>query len=136
MNAMGHDVPTMIGVDQRDVLDKINKLVPDYMIMGEKGGSMGDMEMPLPDNTLPMMTGQGPFGGIEMGGMFTMVKIRKGLARNNYKDPGWYKHPAGTMAYEWTGGPVPTTRAPAQASAPVPDEKVLNVTKGGQHHGH
>ena len=136
MNAMGHDVPTMIGVDQRGVLDKINKLVPDYMIMGEKGGSMGDMEMPLPDNTLPMMTGQGPFGGIEMGGMFTMVKIRKGLARNNYKDPGWYKHPTGTVAYEWTGGPVPSTRAPAQASAPMPDEKVLNVTKGGQQHGH
>ena len=136
MNAMGHDVPTMIGVDQRGVLDKINKLVPDYMIMGEKGGSMGDMEMPLPDNTLPMMTGQGPFGGIEMGGMFTTVKVRKGLARNNYKDPGWYKHPAASVAYEWTGGPLPTTRAPAQASAPVPDEKVLKVRKGGQHHEH
>ena len=136
MNAMGHDVPTMIGVDQRGVLDKINKLVPDYMIMGEKGGSMGDMEMPLPDNTLPMMTGQGPFGGIEMGGMFTTVKVRKGLARNNYKDPGWYKHPTASVAYEWTGGPLPTTRAPAQASAPVPDEKVLKVRKGGQHHEH
>ena len=136
MNAMGHDVPTMIGVDQRGVLDKINKLVPDYMIMGEKGGSMGDMEMPLPDNTLPMMTGQGPFGGIEMGGMFTTVKVRKGLARNNYKDPGWYKHPTASVAYEWTGGPLPTTRAPAQASAPVPDEKVLKVRKEGQHHEH
>ncbi len=136
MNAMGHDVPTMIGVDQHGVLDKINKLVPDYMIMGEKGGSMGDMEMPLPDNTLPMMTGQGPFGGIEMGGMFTTVKVRKGLARNNYKDPGWYKHPKASVAYEWTGGSLPTTRAPAQASTPVPDEKVLKVRKGGQHHEH
>ena len=66
--------------------------------MGDQGGSMGDMEMPLPDNTLPMMTGQGPFGGVEMGGMFTTVKIRKGLARNDYKDPGWYTHPAGTVA--------------------------------------
>ena len=37
------------------------KLVPDYMVMGERGmADMGEMEMPLPDNTLPMMSGQGP----------------------------------------------------------------------------
>jgi FtsP/CotA-like multicopper oxidase with cupredoxin domain len=100
MNAMGHQVPTMIGVEQQDIIGKINKLVPDYMVMGNKGmADMGAMEMPLPDNTLPMMTGQGPFGALEMGGMFTVVKIREGLARNDYKDPGWYKHPAGTVAY-------------------------------------
>ena len=96
MNAMGHNVPTMIGVDHRGVAQKIMKLVPDYMVMGERGmADMGEMEMPLPDNTLPMMTGQGPFGPIEMGGMFTVVKVRDGLARDDYKDPGWYKHPAG-----------------------------------------
>ena len=61
------------------------------------------MEMPLPDNTLPMMSGSGPFGAMEMGGMFTVVKVRDGLARNDYKDPGWYTHPPGTLAYEWTG---------------------------------
>jgi manganese oxidase len=100
MNAMGHQVPTMIGVEQEDIVKKITKLVPDYMVMGEKGmADMGSMEMPLPENTLPMMTGQGPFGPIEMGGMFTVVKIREGLARNDYKDPGWYKHPTGTVAY-------------------------------------
>src|ERR1700716_3275012 len=42
MNAMGHNVPTMIGVDHRGVAEKINKLVPDYMVMGERGGAMGD----------------------------------------------------------------------------------------------
>ena len=58
MGPMGHLVPTMIGVDQRDVAKKINQLVPEYMTMGEKGmADMGEMEMPLPDNTLPMMTG-------------------------------------------------------------------------------
>ena len=104
MNPMGHDVPTMIGVDQRGVAEKINKLLPDYMAMGERGmAEMGDMEMPLPDNTLPMMTGQGPFGPLEMGGMFTVVKIREGLARGDYKDPGWYRHPKGSVAYEWDG---------------------------------
>jgi len=104
MGAMGHGVPTMIGVDQRGVAEKINRLLPDYMAMGEHGmAEMGDMEMPLPENTLPMMTGQGPFGPLEMGGMFTVVKIREGLARGDYKDPGWYSHPKGSVAYEWDG---------------------------------
>jgi len=106
MNAMGHDVPTMIGVDHRGVAEKINRLLPDYMAMGERGmAEMGAMEMPLPDTTLPMMTGQGPFGPLEMGGMFTVVKVREGLARGDYKDPGWYKHPEGSLAYEWKGEP-------------------------------
>ena len=97
---LGHQVPTMIGVEQQDIAKKSSGLVPDYMVMGEKGmADMGAMEMPLPANTLPMMTGQGPFGAIEMGGMFTVVKVREGLARNDYKDPGWYKHPDGTVAY-------------------------------------
>jgi manganese oxidase len=104
MNAMGHSVPTMIGVDHREVAKKIITLVPDYMVMGERGmADMGDMEMPLPDNTLPMMSGHGPFGPIEMGGMFTVVKVREDIARNSYADPGWYKHPPGTVAYEWKG---------------------------------
>ncbi len=99
MNAMGHDVPTMIGADQRGIAKKIVKLVPDYMTMGERGmADMGEMEMPLPENTLPMMTGFGPFGPIEMGGMFTVLKVRDGIGRNDYRDPGWYKHPPGTVA--------------------------------------
>ena len=101
MNAMGHSVPNMIGVDQRPVQKSLQKLLPGYMIMGERGmADMGEMVMPLPDNTLPMMTGQGPFGPIEMGGMFTVLKIRKHQPRNDYSDPGWYEHPAGTVAYE------------------------------------
>ena len=104
MNAMGHNVPTMIGVQQKDLAKKMNALVPDYMGMGEAGmADMGEMEMPLPDNTLPMMTGQGPYGPIEMGGMFTVMKVRRDLPRNSYADPGWYKHPKGTVAYEYTG---------------------------------
>ena len=68
MNAMGHDVPTMIGVDHRGVAKKIIQLVPDYMVMGERGmADMGEMEMPLPDNTVPMMTGQGPHGALGNG---------------------------------------------------------------------
>ena len=113
MNAMGHDVPTMIGVDHRGVAEKIMKLVPDYMLMGERGmADMGEMEMALPDNTLPMMTGQGQFGPIEMGGMFTVVKVREGLAKGDYKDPGPYRNPPGTVAYEWQGETLNPQRAP------------------------
>jgi FtsP/CotA-like multicopper oxidase with cupredoxin domain len=113
MNAMGHNVPTMIGVDHRGVAEKILRLVPDYMVMGERGmADMGAMHMPLPANTLPMMGGNGPFGPIEMGGMFTVVKVREGLARNDYKDPGWYKHPRGTQAYEWKGEAPRAERRP------------------------
>jgi len=137
MNPMGHDVPNMIGVDQRGVVEKITRLVPDYMVMGDTGGSMGGMEMPLPDNTLPMMTGTGPFGPIEMGGMFTTVKIREGLARNDYKDPGWYKQPAGTAAYEWTGAPQAAVAAPARAAGKPPAKEItVNVRKGGSNHEH
>jgi FtsP/CotA-like multicopper oxidase with cupredoxin domain len=133
MNAMGHNVPTMIGVEQRDIAERINKLVPDYMAMGEKGmADMGEMEMPLPDNTLPMMTGSGPFGAMEMGGMFTVVKVREGLARNDYKDPGWYQHPRGSVAYEWKGAaPVAERKDAAPTTGPE-----MNVRKPSGHQGH
>ncbi|MDE2201834.1 MAG: multicopper oxidase domain-containing protein [Burkholderiaceae bacterium] len=109
MNAMGHNVPTMIGVQQKDLAKKMNALVPDYMGMGQAGmADMGEMEMPLPDNTLPMMTGQGPFGAIEMGGMFTVMKVRRDLPRGSYADPGWYRHPKGTVAYEYTANDADT----------------------------
>jgi len=133
MNAMGHDVPTMIGVDHRGLARKVMNVVPDYMVMGERGmADMGEMEMPLPDNTLPMMTGTGPFGPIEMGGMFTVVKVREGLARDDYKDPGWYRHPPGTVAYEWTGEPPKLARAePVDA-----DSRTLMARRRRGHSGH
>ncbi len=113
MNAMGHAVPTMIGVDHRGLVGKIQKLVPDYMVMGERGmADMGTMEMPIPENTLPMMTGTGPYGSLEMGGMFSVLKVRKDQKPGDYSDPGWYAQPAGTQAWEWTGP------QPASASAP------------------
>ena len=140
MNAMGHDVPNMIGVDHRGVAEKIAKLVPEYMVMGEKGGSMGDMEMPIPDNTLPMMTGQGPFGGVEMGGMFTVLKVRKGQKRGDYSNPGWYKHPAGTVAYEWKGEPPAAVRSHQAGGQAMPAEKrpavEVTVRKPQGHQGH
>ncbi len=141
MNAMGHDVPTMIGVDHRGVVRQISNMVPGYMLMGERGmADMGEMEMELPANTVPMMTGQGQFGPLEMGGMFSVVKVRDGLARDDYKDPGWYAHPPGTVAYEYTGQDLPRAQAaPAQARAAAPlalapqREVTLTVRKPRSH---
>ncbi|NML85257.1 copper oxidase [Polaromonas sp.] len=121
MNAMGHDVPTMIGVDHRVIAKKITSLIPDYMVMGERGmADMAEMEMPLPDNTIPMMTGQGPFGSVEMGGMFSVLKVRKEQKPGDYKDPGWYKHPAGTVAFEYKGALAEPARFQSEGGQSMP----------------
>jgi len=139
MNAMGHDVPTMIGVDHQGVAAKINQLVPGYMVMGERGmADMGEMQMPIPDNTLPMMAGDGPFGAIGMGGMFTTVKVRKDQQPGDYRDPGWYRHPNGTLAYEWTGAlPEPVRgQGAGRPAAPRTGTVEMNVRKPTGHAGH
>jgi manganese oxidase len=98
MNAMNHNIPNMIGVNQKGA--KIEKIVPGTMPMGSSGmGEMAEMNMGGPKNTIPMMTGTGPFGPIAMGGMFTILKIREGIT--SYEDPGWFSQPEGTVA-----GPV------------------------------
>ncbi len=95
MNAMSHDLPNMIGVRPGAADAKVGSVLPGTMAMGRTG--MGDMmEMGRPRNTLPMMAGAGPFGPIEMGGMFTLLKVREGIT--SYDDPGWYAQPPGTLA--------------------------------------
>jgi manganese oxidase len=113
MNAMGHSVPNTLGVEQRDLADQITSLIPNYMNMDGDGGDM-PMQMPLPANTLPMMAGTGPYGNIGMGGMFTVVKIRADLPHDDYRDPGWYKAPEGSVAYLWQGEEPPAAREGAK----------------------
>ncbi|WP_334118576.1 multicopper oxidase domain-containing protein [Limnobacter sp.] len=143
MNAMGHDVPTMIGVDHRGMTKKITNLIPDYMVMGERGmADMAEMQMPLPDNTIPMMTGDGPFGSVEMGGMFSMLKVRKDQKPGDYSDPGWYKHPEGTVAYEFTGELAKPKRSSGAGKGSMElkqknqPEIELKVRKPSGHSGH
>jgi FtsP/CotA-like multicopper oxidase with cupredoxin domain len=136
MNAMGHNVKNFIGVQKRDMLRAVGKLVPDFHPMGSAGmAEMGEMEMPMPDNTLPMMTGSGQFGAMEMGGMFTVVKVRDGIAANDYKDPGWYKHPPGTVAWEVENPAAPPRRASQPASKKPAVEMNVRKPRGG-HKGH
>ena len=121
MNAMGHDVPTLIGVDHRGVAKQITSLVPEYMVMAERGmADMTEMQMPLPDNTAPMMSGEGPYGSVEMGGMFSMLKVRRDQKPGDYKDPGWFKQPPGTQAYEWTGPLAEAARLKSGGKAAMP----------------
>jgi FtsP/CotA-like multicopper oxidase with cupredoxin domain len=110
MNAMGHTLPNALGVDQRGVEQAVQAILPDYMAMGadgmaEHGGHVAMGMLPGPDNTLPMSGGKGPFGPLDMGGMFTVVKVRDGLAKNDYRDPGWYRNPPGTVAKRVSSDP-------------------------------
>ena len=97
MNQMGHAGPPTIGVDSAALDDTIQPLLPEYMTMGSRGmADMFEMEMDMPDNSIVMKGGDGPFGHIDMAGMFTIVKVREQLA--TYDDPGWYDHPPDTVA--------------------------------------
>jgi manganese oxidase len=98
MNQMGHEAPNMVGVQPGKLDEKVRKLLPGYMTMGQHGmGDMGEMGMPVPPNSIPMKGGQGKHDFITMGGMFTVLKVRDRLAKG-YADPGWYENPPGTLA--------------------------------------
>src|SRR5499426_1049397 len=100
MNQMGHKFPNMVGVEPKGLDEKLRPLLPAYMTMGHTGMDMGKMAevMPMPRNTISMKGAPGPFGDyISMGGLFTIMKVRDQL-KGYDEDPGWYKHPSGTVA--------------------------------------
>ena len=142
MGPMGHGIPNPLGVDQSGVAEEITALLPGYMPMGERGMSehaghvaMGMMEGPR--NTLPMMSGEGPHGAIEMGGMFTVVKVRDDLARGDYRDPGWYAAPKGTVAAKVSSDAdfgQPVRRAAVRSSTPA-TPAVLDPHAAHRKHG-
>jgi hypothetical protein len=97
MNQMGHNAPNLIGVRTGELDKRIARVLPGYMTMGDTGMSgMGEMGMRVPKNSLPMVGAQGKHDYIDMGGMFTILKIRENLT--SYDDPGWYNNPPGTLA--------------------------------------
>ena len=146
MNAMGHDVPTMIGVDHRErASGRSPKLVPDYMVMGERGmADMAEMEMPLPDNTAPMMTGDGPVRlGRDGRHVQRASRCARDQKRGDYSDPGWFKHPRRHDGLRMdrraarsrrASRPKAGSRCPPQAS-PARDVEV-QVRKPAGHSGH
>ncbi|HSK79011.1 MAG TPA: copper oxidase [Thermoanaerobaculia bacterium] len=136
MNQMGHNLPIMTGVDQSGVTEKINELVPGYMPMGDTG--MGDMmDMGTPRNSLLMGAGEGPFGSIFMGGMFTILKIREGL-KSYDEDPGWYEYPEGTLALPVgeRQAVAPSPFMPRRPGRPAPGrERTFDAVKPSGGHG-
>jgi manganese oxidase len=104
MNAMGHGIPNVLGSRIQDSDAALEALLPGMMNMGANGMSAHQehveiMNLPGPANTLPMMGGTGPYGALEMGGMFTVVKARSGLSQDDFQDPGWYEAPRKTVAW-------------------------------------
>ncbi len=117
MNQMGHGLPNVMGVDLSDLDARIRALVPGYMSMGATGmGEMAEMSMDGPANSLSTVFAPGQYDPITMGGMFTMVKVRRDW--NGQGDPGWYPHPPETRARvataeELARDGIPQTAAPA-----------------------
>lgn len=115
MNQMHHEMPNLIGIDTEGIEDKIKPFFPNFTgLMNVNGmGEMfemygtsrknmhmhheagGHMQGNFPANLAPIGN-PGPFGVIELGGMFTVLKVRNHLT--SYTDPGWYQHPPGTVA--------------------------------------
>ena len=143
MNQMGHQVPNLIGVNPAGLDKKVRQFLTGYMTMGTEGmGEMGDMGMKVPPNSLPMVGAPGKHGYIDMGGMFTVVKIRENLS--SYDDPGWYENPPGTLAVLATQeelrrdlGVVPSGEpaAPAQGKGGEPSG-MKGMPMPGMHHHH
>ena len=93
MNQMGHDAPNMVGVKPGKLDEKVPGLLPGYMTMGGTGmGGMAMMGMPVPKNSIPMGGGTGPFATIDMGGMFTILKVARD---NDLRRPWLVPTPAG-----------------------------------------
>jgi hypothetical protein len=60
--------------------------------------------------------------------------VRQGLARDDYRDPGNYAHPKGSVAYEWAGASMNPVRAPT--SRTDGSEVLYRARKPRGHAGH
>jgi hypothetical protein len=148
MNQMGHQLPNMIGVDARGLDNQVRSLLPGYMTMGQDGmAGMTDMGMAVPENSIAMVGGVGPYDEITMGGMFTILKVREHLSSYD-EDPGWYNPPAGTLAtlasddalgdndISADGASAPRAPQSAGRSWRQSPGGTPSPTPAGGHHGH
>lgn len=71
-----------------------------------------------------------------MWGEFTL-EVRRDQKRGDYFAPGWYKAPAGTVAFEYAGALSEPVRAPKSASPKgTPTDVEVTVRKPSGHSGH
>lgn len=99
MNGMGHQSFSLIGLKLSEKeMERARGLIPGFMLMGSDGmGAMFSKEMhmmPRPKN-FTQFGSPGPYGTIEMSGMFTVMKVR-----DHFDDgaKGWYQSPPETVA--------------------------------------
>src|SRR5438132_7131550 len=136
MNQMGHEFPNMVGMRPGDLNEKIRPLLPAYMTHGQTGMDMGKMAevMPYPRNTISMKGATGPFGDyISMGGLFTIVKVRDRL-RNYNDDPGWYRHPQGTVALNASNAELERDGIDVSVRANGMTANGTNASRGAKEH--
>jgi hypothetical protein len=130
MTQMGHGLPLMLGADTRSLDQRMRHILPGYMTMGTRGmGNMGEMRMPIPENSLPMRGQKGPFSYIDMGGMFTVLKVRD--APDAADPAAWYVHPTGTVA-----GPADPSRMNADGVVPPAMSPAPGPNSPGTHKSH
>ena len=106
---------------------------PEPLIIIKVLSGMGISISPIAIPVWPMTIASGASFPIEMGGMFTTMKIREGMGANDYSDPGPYKHPPGTVAFEFKG----ETAQPPRQTGPAPSKAPASVKKpapGGHSH--
>jgi hypothetical protein len=73
---------------------------------------------------------------MEMGGMFSVIKVREGMGRDDYRDPGHYQHPPGTVAYEVSGPTAPVERRTQAPGSPATQLKVIKPGSKPTKHSH
>jgi len=77
-----------------------------------------------------------------MGGMFSVLKVRKDQKPGDYADPGWYAQPPGTQAFAWTGALPDAARFAAEGGQAMPAQRMpardieVQVRKPKGHSGH
>ena len=75
--------------------------------------------------------------------MFSVLKVRRDQKPGDYSDPGWYRHPPGTVAYEWAGALAEPARVKAEGTGsmaplarPASEVEVKVRKPAGGHSGH
>ncbi len=137
MNQMGHGIPNLVGLDPSAFDQAVIDLVGDSLPPLPPAPDDDPMAGLIPRNSIPMLGGDGAFGYVTMGGMFTVLKVRKDLA--TYDDPGWYVHPEGSVANAASADDlerdgIDPAAAPAAPQGAPP--AALPAPGGGGHAGH
>ena len=120
MNQMGHELPNMIGVPTRTrSTPHVRALLPGYMTMGDTGmGEMADMRHAGPEEQHRRCSAPRARSRPSTWAACSRSS-RCATTSTSYDDPGWYEHPAGTVASVADGGRAraPTASNPSGSAA-------------------